>query len=364
MARRRRLDTPDTAELARMAEDFAAKQPDAAALPIARVVADAAAQTARAAIEERIEAAANQADATRWREATAAGLVVEAVPLGAIDAEHLLRDRSTLDAEEMAALMASIRVHGLRLPVEVLPLAGEGDEARYGLVSGWRRLKAMRALLAETGEARFATIKALVRTPQDAAAAYVAMVEENEIRADLSHYERGRVCVLAAGQGAFASTDAAVAALFASASKAKRSKIRSFAMIHEEIGDALIFGPALNERTGLRLASALRGGAGPRLRHLLAHTARDSAADELAVIEEWLAEHEHTQAGGSATTEKPVPGSRRERLAGDVVQLANGLVLERVAGPGYVGLRLRGRAADTDLLETVAREVTRLLGPA
>ena len=51
---------------------------------------------------------------------------------------------------------------------------------------------------------------------------YLDMVEENEIRANLTHYERGRIASVAVGQGVFADIDAAVNHLFASASKAKR----------------------------------------------------------------------------------------------------------------------------------------------
>jgi ParB family chromosome partitioning protein len=360
MARRRRLNAPDSAELARLAEDLAAKPPEASAPPIARVVGDAASQAASEVIEARVNAAANQADALRWREAAAAGLVAEAVPLGAIDAEHLSRDRTVFDDEEMAELIASIRTYGLRMPIEVLRLARDGAEVRYGLISGWRRLKATRALWADTGDARYATIKALIRTPQDAADAYVAMVEENEIRADLSQYERGRVCVVAAEQGAFPTTEAAVTALFASASKAKRSKIRSFAMIHGALGDVLRFGPALNERLGLRLAGALRDGDGERLRDALARSVRDTAADELAVIEAALA-----TPGSSAAPTDPAPSFRyRERGTGDLVQLAEGLTLERVRGEGYVGLHLRGPAANAALLDTLAQEVARWFKPS
>jgi ParB family chromosome partitioning protein len=361
MAKRRRLDAPDTAELARMAEDFAANRPEAAAPPIARVVGDAASQAASVVIEERVHAAANQADAARWREASAAGLVAEAVPLSAIDADHLSRDRTMLDDEEMAELKASIQAHGLRMPLELLRLDARGAEARYGLISGWRRLKALRALWAETGEARFATAKALIRAPADAAESYVAMVEENEIRADLSQYERGRICVVAAGQGAFPSTEAAVSALFASASKAKRSKIRSFAVIHEELGDLLRFGPALGERAGLRISSALREGAGERMRHRLALATRDTAADEWAVIEETLAEHEAALAAPAEPDDTP-PRSSRAGTKADVVQLPNGMLLERVVGRGYVSIRLRGAAADAALLEKLSGEVERLLG--
>ena len=82
--------------------------------------------------------------------------------------------------------------------MEVTPLQGA---LPYGLISGWRRLAALRALHAETGEPRFATVQALVRRPETAAAAYVAMVEENEIRLGLSQYERARVAALAAERG-------------------------------------------------------------------------------------------------------------------------------------------------------------------
>lgn len=51
------------------------------------------------------------------------------------------------------------------------------------------------------------------------------MVEENEVRANLSHYERGRIAVLAAEQGHFTHVEEAVARLSGAASKAKRSKI-------------------------------------------------------------------------------------------------------------------------------------------
>ena len=92
---------------------------------------------------------------------------------------------------------ASIRAHGQRTPAEITML-DEGDEDghspyRFGLISGWRRLRALSELYEETGEVRFATIKALMQPEAEAAASYVAMVEENEIRAALSYYERARL---------------------------------------------------------------------------------------------------------------------------------------------------------------------------
>lgn len=86
-----------------------------------------------------------------------------------------MRDRIGLDAAEMAPLVESLRTRGQQTPVEVVALEG----GRYGLISGWRRVQALRRLCAETGDAaRFGTVLALLRQPRDAAEAYVAMVEE------------------------------------------------------------------------------------------------------------------------------------------------------------------------------------------
>ncbi len=154
--------------------------------PIARVAADAA---GAAALEEI---------ADTLRRARETGRMVLDLPLEAIAPDHLARDRIPAEDEEMQALRESLRAHGQRTPIEVTPLAGTGPGALpYGLISGWRRLAALRALHAETGDPRFATVQALVRRPETAAAAYVTMVEENEIRVGLSQYERARVAVLA-----------------------------------------------------------------------------------------------------------------------------------------------------------------------
>ena len=137
----------------------------------------------------------------------------------------------------------SLRLHGQRTPDRGHPpgFRRPGGALPYGLISGWRRLQALKALHAETGEPRFATVQALVRRPETAADAYVTMVEENEIRLGLSHYERARVAALATARGVFPSEDDALRALFATASRPKRSRIRAFL----EIFHALDGVPAL-----------------------------------------------------------------------------------------------------------------------
>lgn len=106
------------------------------------------------------------------------------------------------------------------------------------------------------------------------------MVEENEVRANLSHYECRGIAVPAAEQGHFAHVEEAVARLFGAASKAKRSKIRSFAMVHEELGDMLAFPEELTEKNGLRLAAALRQGVEGELRAALAAQSPSDGASE------------------------------------------------------------------------------------
>ena len=142
---------------------------------------------------------------------------------------------------------------GQQTPIDVTDL-GDG---RFGLISGWRRLTALRTLHADTGDAAFATVRAVVRGAADAPAVYRAMIEENEIRADLSFYERANIAVVCTGQGVYPNPRRAVADLFAHAPSAKRSKILRFLVVREQLGRALTFPAAIPEKLGLRLAAAL-----------------------------------------------------------------------------------------------------------
>ena len=248
--------------------------------PIAQVSGQSAEAAALREVTEGIETA------------RATGRMVVDVPLGEVSQGHLARDRVALDAAEIAALKASIASHGQRTPAEITPLgAGQGTadaEAspyRWGLISGWRRLRALSELYDETGEMRFSTLRALVRPPEEAAASYVAMVEENEVRVGLSYYERARVVAEAASRGVFPDQSAALRTLFATASRAKRSKIGSFIDIHEALGDLLTHPAEIPERLGLALVSRLRMGDRTRIRAALADARPRTAAAELALLE-------------------------------------------------------------------------------
>ena len=271
MARRPKLTAPTPDELAEV--EVPAGRPSPSIAPIAQIAAEAA-RAPHAPLGPDAQ------DAAAWREAEAEGRVMRSIDLARIEEGWIARDRAALEPEAMEELKGSIRASGLRLPLEVCAI-GDG---RYGLLSGYRRLMALRALAAEGGAS---AAPCLVTPASSLGTRYARMVEENEIRADLSPYERGRVAVVAAGQGAYEGIEAAVNALFAQASKAKRSKIRAFALVHEELGDLMRHGPALPERSGLALAAAIRGGFAAKLRAAL-EAAEESGASETAAGE-WRA---------------------------------------------------------------------------
>jgi hypothetical protein len=230
-------------------------------------------------------------------QARAEGRLIVSLPLGRVEADHLERDRlpppgpdagpEAAAGEEMEALVESLRARGQQVPIDVVRLRNRPGE-RFGLVSGLRRLTALRRLHAETGEARFATVKARVIAPENAADAYLSMVEENEIRAGLSFYERARVALKAAEAGAYEDTRAALRGLWAHVSRAKRSKIGSFLLVVEALDGALRFPAALSEKRGLQLAGALKAepDLGPRLRAALeAGPAADAEAEWARIAE-------------------------------------------------------------------------------
>lgn len=240
--------------------------------PIADVAGDAAATSALQALSDQISAARQDG---RW---------IEQIPLDVIKTDYLVRDRVDVDVEEMVALKDSLRANGQQTAIEVVP---HGTGA-FGLISGWRRLTALRELALEGG---LVTVLAIIRQPDDAAAAYLSMVEENEIRSGLSFYERGRIVARAVDEGAYASDKDALTGLFGSVPRAKRSKIGSFVRIVRALDNDLRFPTALSEKSGLALAQALASddGFAPRLRRKLTDADAHTAAAEQGVIADMIA---------------------------------------------------------------------------
>lgn len=228
---------PDAAEAIPAGTETKSIFPVGGRPPIAQVAGEA---SALAALEDL---------SSEMARARAEGRIVEAIALEAVAADHLVRDRMVLDDEEMEALTASIRARGQQVPIEVID-RGEGALPRYGLISGWRRLSALRRIGADR-------VLAIVRQPRTAAEAYVAMVEENEIRSDISFYERARIVTKALEQGVYDDPKSALQDLFGNVSRAKRSKIKSFMTIVAALDGVLRFPAAISERAGLDLVRRL-----------------------------------------------------------------------------------------------------------
>lgn len=297
--------------------------------PIAQLAGDSAANHALQQLTDEVAELRRQ------------GRLVMEIPRSGIAPDHLARDRVALDPEELRNLARSIFTHGQRSPVEVTELAGDSAHG-YGLISGWRRLSALKYLREETGDPRFDTVLAVIRTPRDSADAYVSMVEENEIRVGLSYYERARVAAEAVKRGVFETEKQALLTLFENASRAKRSRIRSFLTLYHAFDGVLRFPAAIPERLGLALVEAMREdqGVAPRLRATLERDPAPDAEAELAVLRAALAP--------PPPDRRPEPPElpdvpRAEHLR---EELPNGLVLEL---RGRV-LKIRGPQVDAELL--------------
>ncbi len=292
MAKRKRLEVP--AETVSSGLETKSAFSPRTAMPIATVAGESAGQAALEEVAREMTAAETE------------GRVIKRLPLAAIGLHHLCRDRMVMDPEEMAALKASLAERGQQIPIEVVKL-GTG----YGLISGMRRVVALK----EVGETH---VLALIRTPETSAAAYRAMVEENEIRSDLSFYERANIACAAVGQGVYATPREAVAGLFSHAPPAKRSKILSFVALREKLGASLSYPTAIPEKLGLALVAALEAdkALASRLSKALKRAAPEDAAAERKVLERALGK---SGAAAAAPPQEIAPGVKLAARKGRVV---------------------------------------------
>lgn len=296
MARRKRLELPETPFSGGLeTKSGFPPGPPKTRMPIAEVAGDTA---GRAALEEV---------AREMTTAETEGRVVKKIPVASVDTFEFNRDRMVMDQAEMEALKASLAARGQQSPIEVLP-AGNG---RYGLISGMRRLAALQAL----GETE---ALAFVRRPETAQAVYLAMVEENEVRADISLYERANLAVAATGTGIFPTPKRAVAELYANASPAKRSKILKFVILRSSLNNILRFPAAIPEKLGLELARAIELDRSviSRISDALRKTPAEDAAAERRTLERAL---KAPKAAAAAGREEIAPGVMFEAKKGRAV---------------------------------------------
>ena len=246
--------------------------------PIASVAGDA---STVAALEELYET---------LRLARAEGRMITPIAIDQIDETYLVRDRVVADGEDMDALKTSLSARGQQTPIEVVDLGAD----RYGLISGWRRLQALRAIGQDTA-------KAIITAPREAPDAYIAMIEKNEIRVGLSYFERARIVVKAVEGNVFGSHKTALQSLFSTASRAKRSKIKSFIPVVEALGAHLKFPADLGERFGLQLSKALINDpyAPRRMSSALSAKSVSTAQEEFDILDEALKQ-------GLETKERPL----------------------------------------------------------
>lgn len=367
MVKRRRLETPSTADLDRIEQEFRSETSPRPTLshsiaPIAQVAAETASQVQTEGADVRAVRARAEADAARYHKAQEEGLLITELPTREIAESAMIRDRMIVDEAELLELRLSISSSGLRLPIEVYELEKpRADGVRYGLISGYRRLLAVRGLYDLTEAEKYTRIRAILRPRTGMDSAFVSMVEENEIRSELSHFERGRIAVISAQQGAFANTEEAVAKLFANGSKAKRSKVRSFALIFEELGDMLEHAELLTEKRGLRLAAALRLGAESRLRDALSNHSADDADQEWALMEPVIVALESAprdkSRGGRPKSEKKPSGWADAQS----IKTSTGITIRSMQDSQGFVLRFEGSAIDAELMENLLTEIQSLL---
>ena len=339
MARRKRLTPPGRASEAPSGRSEAG--PSTSLPPIAQVSGDAALAAALEEVAGTLQAAQSE------------GRLIQALPLSAVVEDYLIRDRLALDDDEMQSLMQSLEARGQQTPIEVVAL----EAGRFGLISGWRRCQALRVLQERKGDGEEAQVLALVRRPEDRARAYVAMVEENEIRADLSFFERARVVRQALADGVYESEKQALQSLFSAATWSRRSKIKSFLPVVAALDGHLRFPARVSERLGLQLSRLLTAPEGAKrartLVSALKRTAPDTPEAERAVLQAWLAN------GGDAPSQSQMPGARAHPPSPASARPAVEMVssgLKLTARPGSV--MLEGDEVDEALISGLREWLT------
>lgn len=273
------------------------------------------------------------------------------IPTAKILDQALLRDRAHLDTDALEDLAASIHRDGLRQPIEVWTLSQPTETHRYGLISGLRRLTAIR-LLNTRNPSLHTTIPAFLRTPASIPDAMAQMIAENEIRENLTPWERGLTLATAVAQDLFPTIDAAIAALHPTATKQKRTRLRTLALVAEELEDCFTTPELLSQSQIERLAACLRGGLTPLIHQILKENRRKSLPSQWAALLPTL-----TEALTPESDPTPTQPGRPRRL----LELKQGLTIRReVCRNGWV-LRFTGPEARTgglidDILDHIERQ--------
>ena len=279
------------------------------------------------------------------------------IPLDAILEGALPRDRSTHDDDAMQSLIASITATGLRQPIEVWALSTPRDTCTHGLISGQRRLTAFRRIRDARDGRDHTHIPCFIRQPETVADAMAAMIAENELRADLSPWEKGRILVDAVAEGIFDTLDAAVKGLHPHLTRQAQSRIRLLGHLADEAPVGLTAPETLSLRQCLRLAAALRRGYTDLIGHTLQECQGLSPASQWDRLLPILNEAERSP-DEETTGPQGTPRPRR------TLYLRQGLLIRReMSGDGWI-LRFSGpEAKKGGLIDDVLDEVERWFDP-
>lgn len=297
MSKKRRMfdvDLPDEIEAPTLPDDLETKSMGGMRRgPMATAIGENADALRRRATVEADIRAENDGLAHEFVRLKKLGLIVDLIPIAAVQNTKLVRDRRLGSDLALEDLKASIRAVGLSNPIRVEP-DGQGG---FELVQGLRRLTAYRELYDETGDAAYAQIPAgMMAKGETMEMLYRRMVDENLIRKDVSFAEMANLARAYAADrvDGCSDLDEAVNRLYASANPQKRSYIRRFAFVMAALETHLEHAAAVPRALGLQLADRLEAeptGQGALVRRLQALPVQRSEEAELTVLRDFVDGH-------------------------------------------------------------------------
>ena len=264
-----------------------------------------------------------------------------------IDTTAIPRDRVGLDDTALTELKSSIQTIGLRQPIEVWRKSDPGSGPRYGLISGLRRLTAHRQL-------GLTQIAAFLREPTDIADAMAHMAAENEIRAQITPWEKGHFITQTVAEGLFDTIDTAIPRLYPNLCHNRRARLRAVAEVVDYFGRSLTEPTTLSQRQLTRIATALRAGLGETMSVALSQSSDRSPAVQWSLLSAILDEHEHEVKHGR-------PRYRKNRPR-HFVHTREAITIRREKSKDGWIMRFTGKGATGPLMEDIMDYVEDLVG--
>ena len=253
--------------------------------PMASAISETLEATTERATAEAAIRAENDALAHEHVRLKKLGLITDLIQTADVHTRKLTRDRSVNVDPELAELKQSIQSVGLSNPIRV-----EQTDSGYELIQGYRRLTAFRELAEETGDPRYTRIPAaLVPRGEPLVDLYRKMVDENLVRKDLSFGEMASLALAYAHDSGVDVGDA-VSTLYASALKQKKTYIRQFARVLDDLSGALKYPEAIPRALGLEIYRLLENNpaAATSLRTALENQPARNADAEVAILRDGL----------------------------------------------------------------------------